>query len=159
MFGFLVYRTGDRLLAEEIVSETFTRAFAARSRFDRRRATEKTWLYSIALNLVRDHARRSQSQERALDRVAAGGAASSDDLNVVDERLTLAAAMEALSAEEREALALRYGGDLTAPELAAALGEPLTTVEGRIYRGLRKLRASLEAGGEPDFGSHHGHKC
>jgi DNA-directed RNA polymerase specialized sigma24 family protein len=50
-----------------------------------------------------------------------------------------------LSAEEREAIALRFGADLTVPEMAAVLDEPLTTVEGRVYRALRKLREALGA--------------
>ena len=51
--------------------------------------------------------------------------------------------MATLSEEEREAVALRYGGELTVPEIAELLGEKLTTVEGRVYRALRKLRAEL----------------
>ena len=49
----------------------------------------------------------------------------------------------ALSPEEREAIALRFGAELTVPEIAEALREPLTTVEGRVYRALRKLRGEL----------------
>jgi RNA polymerase sigma-70 factor (ECF subfamily) len=52
-------------------------------------------------------------------------------------------AMETLSAEEREAVALRFGADLTVPEIAKVLDQPLTTVEGRVYRALRKLRSRL----------------
>jgi RNA polymerase sigma-70 factor, ECF subfamily len=52
-------------------------------------------------------------------------------------------ALGALSAEEREAISLRFGADLTVPEIAKVLGEPLTTVEGRVYRALRKLRDEL----------------
>jgi RNA polymerase sigma-70 factor (ECF subfamily) len=52
-------------------------------------------------------------------------------------------ALETLSSEEREAVALRFGADMTVPEMAKVLGEPLTTVEGRVYRALRKLRAQL----------------
>jgi len=48
-----------------------------------------------------------------------------------------------LAAEECEAIALRYGGDLTLPEIAALIKEPLSTAEGRVYRGLRKLRETL----------------
>ena len=48
--------------------------------------------------------------------------------------------MASLAPEEREAVALRFGADLTVPEMAKLLGEPLTTVEGRVYRALRKLR-------------------
>src|ERR671916_67510 len=51
LFGFLAYRTGDRALAEDLLADTFERAFRARRGFDRRKASEKTWLYTIALNL------------------------------------------------------------------------------------------------------------
>ena len=46
--------------------------------------------------------------------------------------------------EERESIALRYGADLTVPEIAKLTAEKLTTVEGRVYRALRKLRDELE---------------
>ena len=48
-----------------------------------------------------------------------------------------------MAEEEREAIALRFGADMTVPEIAAVLGQPLTTVEGRVYRALRKLRERL----------------
>ena len=53
---FLIYG-GDRVLAEDISADTFERVYRARRRFNRGRASEKTWIYSIALNLLRDHAR------------------------------------------------------------------------------------------------------
>jgi RNA polymerase sigma-70 factor, ECF subfamily len=50
-----------------------------------------------------------------------------------------------LSEEEREAIALRFGAELTVPEIARLTGERLTTVEGRVYRALRKLRETLDS--------------
>ena len=61
----------------------------------------------------------------------------------VEHRDELARALAKLSGEEREAIALRFGSGLTVPEMAKVLSEPLTTVEGRVYRALRKLRESL----------------
>jgi RNA polymerase sigma-70 factor (ECF subfamily) len=58
-------------------------------------------------------------------------------------RQTVMEALEVLSPEEREAVALRFGADLTVPEIARVLDEKLTTVEGRVYRALRKLKAQL----------------
>ena len=145
LYGFLVYRTGDRTLAEDLLADTFELAFRARARFDRRRASERTWLYTIALNRLRDVARRSAAEARALERVAADpGAAGADAAFAqVEHRDELVRGMAALSEEEREALALRFGGGLSLKEIAAAVGEPVTTVEGRVYRALRKLRAEL----------------
>jgi RNA polymerase sigma-70 factor (ECF subfamily) len=143
LFGFLSYRTGDRVLAEDLMADTFERALRARARFDRRKASEKTWLYTIALNLLRDHARRKGSETRALERVPYDARDRADALAGIEHRDELKRAMEVLSDEEREALALRFGGDMTVPEMAKLLGEPLPRVEGRVYRALRKLREEM----------------
>src|ERR1700754_2239692 len=72
LFAFLAYRTGDRALAEDLLADAFERALRSRGRFDRRRGSEKTWLYAIALNLLRDHARRAAAEGRAYERVGGG---------------------------------------------------------------------------------------
>jgi RNA polymerase sigma-70 factor (ECF subfamily) len=146
VFAFLVYRTGDRALAEDLVADAFERALGARGRYDRRRGSRKTWLYAIALNVLRDHARRAAAEGRALERVGGGQPEGAEDarLTALEERDAVLGALATLSAEEREALALRFGADLSVPEIARALGEPLQRVEGRVYRGLRKLRERLE---------------
>src|SRR5215204_5103238 len=78
LFGFLAYRTGDRALAEDLLADTFERALRARRGFDRRRGTERNWLYAIALNILRDHARRAATEGRAVDRVATGAPVAAD---------------------------------------------------------------------------------
>lgn len=145
LLAFLVYRTADRGLAEDLLADTFERVLRARRPFDPRKGSQKTWLYSIALNCLRDHARRRSSESRALaraeSRVVAGP--PSPEQQRVEERDALKNLLQQLSREEGEAIALRYGGDLTNPEIAKVLGEKLTTVEGRIYRGLTKLGSHL----------------
>jgi RNA polymerase sigma-70 factor (ECF subfamily) len=144
LFGFLAYRTGDRALAEDLLADTFERALRSRKRFNPRRGSGKTWLYAIALNLLRDHARRAAAEGRAIERVGPGPAAAEAPEGAIADRDVLQRALGTLSAEEREAIALRFGAELTVPEIAEALREPLTTVEGRVYRALRKLRAELD---------------
>jgi RNA polymerase sigma-70 factor (ECF subfamily) len=146
LFGFLVYRTGDRALAEDLLADAFEKAFRARRRFDPRKASEKTWLYSIALNCLRDHARRDAVRDRAVERtpVRVGDDAYSA-LERVESRDDLTRALDSLTEEESEVIALRYGSDLTVPEIARVMKEKLTTIEGRVYRGLRKLRDELDA--------------
>ena len=142
LFAFLSYRVNNRALAEDLLADTFERVLTAKRRYDPRRASEKTWIYSIALNVLRSHLRRADAERRALDRSAVG--AGGDDLGEhVEHRDTVRRALAVLSEEEREAVALRFGADLTVPEIAKLLDEPLTTVEGRVYRALRKLRADL----------------
>jgi RNA polymerase sigma factor (sigma-70 family) len=146
LLRFLIYRTGDRALAEDILGDTFERALRRRSLFDRRRGSEKAWLYTIATNLLRDRARRRDVEERAYaeaylpEPLLVGG---DGGLGRFEQRATVMEALEILSAEEREAVALRFGADMTVPEIAKVLDQPLTTIEGRVYRALRKLRAEL----------------
>lgn len=146
LFAFLVYRSGDRTLAEDLVADTFERALRGRRLFDRRRGSEKAWLYSIAVNLLRDHVRRRGAETRAIERavVPSGEDELSLQLAQVEQRGSLVVALDGLSHEEREAIALRFGGDLTLKEIAAATGERMATVEGRVYRALRKLRERLD---------------
>ena len=146
LYGFLAYRTGDRELAHDVLAEAFERALRSRGRYDSSRASARTWLYAIALNCLRDRLRRAGSEQRALERVGAGHTAGGVDAGIarVGDRDQVRQGLAVLSEEEREAVALRYGGEMTAPEIAELLGEPLTTVEGRIYRALRKLRSELE---------------
>jgi RNA polymerase sigma factor (sigma-70 family) len=145
LLAFLVYRTGSRPVAEDVLADTFERALKARRRFNPSKASEKTWLYSIALNVLRDSLRRQAAESRAYEQavpVTAGEPRGGVD--AVEDRDRLSRAMEGLSDEERESIALRYGADLTVPEIAKLTGEKLTTVEGRVYRALRKLRDELD---------------
>jgi RNA polymerase sigma factor (sigma-70 family) len=127
-----------------VLADTFERVLRTRARFDPRRGSEKNWLYSIALNIVRDRARRQTAEQRAYERVQAPGGAADELEEALAGRDALRGALAELSEEEREAVALRYGADLTVPEIAKLTGEKLTTVEGRVYRALRKLRVLLE---------------
>jgi RNA polymerase sigma-70 factor (ECF subfamily) len=156
LFAFLRYRTGDPVLTEELMAETFERALRARRRFDPRRGSGRSWLCAIALNCLSDHGRRRKSERRALERVAVGvGVTSGDEFEEIDELADreleqvaehdqLIRSLELLSDAQREAIALRYGACLTNPEIAERTGEPVTTIEGRIYRALRKLREAMD---------------
>jgi len=138
LLGFLTYQTGDRALAEDVVADTFERVLTTRSRWHGR-SGQKTWLYAIAMNRVRDLARRRAAESRALER-AAPDPAVADELGAVGDRDLLRRALQTLPDEERAVVALRFGADLTLREIADVLGERQSTVEGRLYRSLRRLR-------------------
>jgi RNA polymerase sigma-70 factor (ECF subfamily) len=153
LFGFLAYRTGDRALAQDLLGDAFERALRSRRRYEPGRGSARTWLYAIALNVLRDHARRAAAENRARERMDPVREEAVDPrLETLGVRDELARALQTLSAEEREAIALRFGAEMTAPEMAETLGDKLTTVEGRIYRALRKLRVELEVAREQPRG-------
>jgi RNA polymerase sigma factor (sigma-70 family) len=161
LFGFLAYRTGDPTLAEDLLADTYERVLRARRRFDPRRASEKTWLYTIALNCLSDHHRRRTSEGRALELVATSPVFESSDERFENEqsdlleeialgehgehseRDLLSRSLALLEGPEREAIALRFGADLSVAEIAKLTGERAATIEARVYRALRKLRDAL----------------
>lgn len=142
---FLLYRTGDRPLAEDLAADTFERVMTARRPMDHRRGSEKAWLYTIALNLLRDHHRRRGAEHRATERTAAEVGRSEQHLPAddVEMRDQVSRALAQLRPEEREAVALRYGADLSVAEIARVTREKAGTVEKRLYRALIKLREHL----------------
>lgn len=145
LYAFLAYHTGNRALAEDLLSETFERVLRSHQRFDPRKGSERRWLYTIALNLLRDQARRRTHEERALRHVGAGADQEEADpaLGAVERRDELQRALSRLNEDEREALALRFGADLKLRDVANVLGEGESAIEGRIYRALAKLRTEL----------------
>ena len=142
LLSFLIYRTGDRALAEDIAASAFERAMRGRGLFDRRRGDEKAWLYTIALNLLRDHARRSDAERRALERSGTGPASVDVDPGIesAEHRDELARALAGLSPSERDLIALKFGADMSIADIAAVWNEKPATVESRLYRALRRLR-------------------
>ena len=147
LLHFLELRVGSRPDAEDVLAEAFERVLVARRRFDPRRGSARAWLYSIAVNCARDHARRHAAEARALERVAAGeNRAAAGGLPDVEGREEVMRALTLLSDEEREVVALRFGADLTLRDITKATNIKLPTVEARLYRALGKLREVLGEG-------------
>lgn len=146
VYGFFGYRVGSRADAEDLTQLTFERALRAWSRFDPNRASARTWLMSIASNLLIDHYRRDRStrQEPIEDHLSRRELISEDA--EVGLSPDLAAALEQLGERERELIALRFGGELTGPEIAELTGLSLANVQQILSRALRKVRAKLEDG-------------
>lgn len=145
LFAFLIYRTGDRALAEDLLADVFERAFRARNHFDPQRGSQMAWLYAIAGNRLRDHQRRAQVERASLKRVIPTTTISLDPpQDAIADRDLVMQALSVLNQRDREIIALRFGADLTAPQIAHLTNQPLTTVQGRLFRTLRRL----ELGGE-----------
>jgi RNA polymerase sigma factor (sigma-70 family) len=145
IYGFFAYRVRCRGDAEDLTQQTFERALAAWGRFDPQRAPVGVWLLAIARNLLVDYYRASASPgQDPLDGVAEeelGSEMPQPDLGLDP---ALAAALSALSPRSREVIALRFGADLSGPEIAELTGLSLANVQQTLSRSLRRLRHSLE---------------
>jgi RNA polymerase sigma factor (sigma-70 family) len=146
VYGFFAYRVRCRSDAEDLTQKTFERALKAWSRYDPERASVATWLMAIARNILIDHYRGDASallqplEEVEEERL--GSEAPEPDLGLEPE---LAEALALLSPRDREVIALRFGGDLTGPEIAELTDLSLANVQQILSRSLRRLRASLES--------------
>ncbi len=146
VYGFFAYRVSCRSDAEDLTQHTFERALRAWSRFDPQRAPVGVWLLAIARNLLVDHYRAgASSRHRSVDEVDEenlGSEEAEPDLGIDPE---LAAALALLSPRDREIIALRFGADLTGPEIAELTGLSLANVQQILSRSLRRLRTALDA--------------
>jgi RNA polymerase sigma-70 factor (ECF subfamily) len=150
IWRYLCRRAGAAA-ADELAGETFLRAFAGRARYDLEQPGAGPWLYGIATNLLRRHARAESRRRRAYARAAEPEGVDVGEESVearVDARLSgVAAALERLHPVDRETLLLFALTELGYAGIAVATGAPVGTVRSRLHRARRQLR--LELGLEP----------
>jgi len=146
-----VNRRAGRALADELASETFVRAFAARAAYDLAYRDARPWLYGIANNLLRKHVRSEERRRQAYARAIERDGLSDGELDAVAERLdasagarAIAAALSRCSPADRETLLLFALTDLDYEGIALATGVPVGTVRSRLHRVRRHLRAALD---------------
>ena len=144
VFGFFAYHMRCRADAEDLTQQTFERALRAWGRYDPARAGVATWLLVIARNLLADHLRSGRGdRERSIERLGGEGVLGVEDRYDLGVRPDLERALAQLADRERELIALRFGGDLSCPEIAAVTGLTLANVQQILSRSLRRLRAGL----------------
>lgn len=143
--GYLVYLTRDRGIAEDLTAETFERALRLWRRFDPRRGSARTWLCQLARTVALDHFRAEDRRRRR------EGAYVVSDPEQPEEDLfgglspELERALAALSAGEREVIALRVLLDLDGETAARVLGISVTACSTRLSRALKKLEERMTA--------------
>ena len=146
VYGFHGYRLRSPAETEDLTQETFERALKAWHRFDPARGELRTWLLAIARNVYIDHRRRQQARPRTVaveaDDPRLDPAAPPEAGIVLDPEV--AEALKRLSRREREAIALRFGGDLPVKDIAEVLGVSVANAQQILSRALRRLRSILE---------------
>jgi RNA polymerase sigma-70 factor (ECF subfamily) len=150
-----IYRLGYRMTgrpedAEDVVQETFVRAYRQLSRFEAR-SNFATWLYRIGFNCAIDYMRARPHRESAeshetLERLTPGSDAPSiDDLvyaGEIGERVQ--AALNALSTQERAAFLMRHYHGCSIEEICGALDLKTNAAKHSIFRAVKKMRVALK---------------
>jgi RNA polymerase sigma-70 factor (ECF subfamily) len=146
--------TGTRQDAEDVVQETFLKAYRQLGRFESR-ANFGTWLHRIAVNCSIDLIRSRPHRESAhdgpdLEQLGAGesldpGRASPERLMLSTEvQESVTNALSSLSRMERAAFVLRHFEGRTIEEISQALGLKTNATKHSIFRAVRKMRVALE---------------
>ena len=131
--------------ADDLVSETMTRAVAGITRFRWTPAGIDPWLFGIARRVTADHHRRAGRRRRWNRRVLAAPAPASpaDSAEFADEHVAIRAAFGRLSEADREVLELRVIAGLTPEQTAAVLGKRPGAVRTAQSRALARLRKEM----------------
>src|SRR5688572_22720584 len=144
VYAYVAYRVGDGPDAEDLTSETFERALRYKKSYDSSKGEPIAWLIGIARRCVEG---RPPSLELASEVVEAA-----DHRDVEDDalrRIALSGAVGRLEERDRELIALRYGADLTARQIAELQGAKTNAVEVALHRALGRLRTHLEGDSSP----------
>lgn len=144
VYGYLLYLTKNWALAEDLTSETFETALRRWRRFDPRRGTHRAWLIAIARSIALDWFRADARRRRREERAEAGEPDKKRD-QAFGEGFSpeLEEGLRALTAGEREVVALRVVLDLDGDETARLLGITVTAVSTRLHRALAKLEERM----------------
>lgn len=129
--------------AEDVTSDVFMRAIRSHDRFDASRGTEGAWITGIARHAVADWWRRRRPEDPT-DDVPNARADTSDGPEAAAERAAESAGvldhLEHLTDRERDAIAMRFGAELSSAEIGAAMDISPTAARMLVHRGVARLR-------------------
>lgn len=146
----LLWVSGDADVAREATDEAFARALDAWPRV-RAMASPGGWVYTVALNLVRRHARRSAAERRALDRARLPDRFS-------DRTGELWMLVQQLPPRQRTAVVLRYLSDLKERDIAQVMNISPGTVASTLAAARHRLADWLCDTPDTADPSHHGNR-
>ncbi len=143
VYRYLVLMTGNRAVAEDLTGETFEKALRLWRRFDPSRASARTWLCQIARSAALDHFRSEERRRRREERYA--GEEPRVDHAAFGDGFSpeLELALQALSAGEREVIALRVLLGLDGRTAARLLSISPTACSTRLSRALQRLEETI----------------
>jgi RNA polymerase sigma factor (sigma-70 family) len=147
VYAYVAYRIGDGPEAEDVTSATFERALRYRTTYDSQRGEPVAWLLGIARRCI-DDARAARPPGPRAHSVEV----ADDFAPEAERRVLLANAVSKLEQRDRELIALRYGADLTARQIAGVMEMQTNAVEVALHRALARLRSDLEEGHGDDPG-------
>ena len=133
----------DRALAEDLTQETFIKFFESKDYHSI--GKEMAYLYTIARNLCIDYFRKHKDEliEDLPTKIQEMPESRDKEEDIVD-RISIEQALDRLTADEREAVVLRFSGELSVEDIAKSMDISRFAVRRRILSALEKLRKEME---------------
>jgi RNA polymerase sigma-70 factor, ECF subfamily len=144
IYAYAYSLTHNRELAEDVTAATFARAMEELPRFEWRGIPYSAWLYRVAANLVARDKRRPGWIELS-PHLRDGEESPEDAATRSDRDAHIRAAVADLPADQRQAVVLRFGGDMRNKEIAAIMGRSEGAVKLLTFRAMTTLRRRLGA--------------
>jgi len=152
LLRYLMSLTRNRATAEDLFQETWIRVLERGHQYDGKHEFS-TWLFSVSRHLVIDFFRRKQpasldalleDKDKPMAPPASEDPSAFEILAQRELSERIAAGLDRVASEYREALVLRFQEGLSLDEIAVVTGAPLGTVKSRVYRGLSALQPWLK---------------
>lgn len=145
LFSFVRRYVADRQRAEDVVQETLLRAWRHLDRLDVHSGNPRSYLFTVARNVLTDQWRSEQRRPRLVSDDQAVAAVPDDgDIDAAVEGWVVAEALRRLTAEHRQVVQALYYEGRTVADTANRLGIPVGTVKSRCYYAVRALRAAFQ---------------
>jgi RNA polymerase sigma-70 factor (ECF subfamily) len=144
IYRFMFWRTQDEMLAQDLTSNVFEKAWRTRKNFTG--GSSKAWLYRIARTTLIDYWRKKKdlaADETVISRVVSDTAALDEALDLSMAIADLRKALSKLPKEMQDVVQLRFINGLSARETATRLAMSEANVRVIQYRALKKLRGYL----------------
>ena len=145
VYRYIVSRVHRPSDAEDLTQLVFLKVLEALPRYQPRGIPFGGWLFRLARNAVIDHVRTNREHaDLAVAALRSGDQAGPEEIVAIRQSFDeVAAALEALTDEQREAIALRFFAGLSAREAAAVMGNQEGTVRGLQFRAIAAIRRTL----------------
>ncbi len=151
IYRYVRYRIDDDMIAEDLTSEIFERAYRYLDSYDPARSAFSTWITQIAHNWVNNflvgEQRRNRHEAVAaenMEELPSGDAAPEAQVVAQEALQRLLTCLERLATRDRQVVALRFGLDVRNKDIAEMLGLKEHTISVVLLRALERLRACQE---------------
>ena len=144
LWGFCMHLTGDPVRAEDVTQETLLRAWQRSAVLDESHGSVRSWLFTVARNIVIDEWRSKRAQSEYSVGDVPEPRDTADDTDQLLQAWVVAEAITNLSADHRTVLLECYYRGRSVAEASRRLGVPEGTVKSRTHYALRALRLALE---------------